>query len=97
MSVDLAGVFKLNEPEGGVIGMSGHSSGLWLGPEGKRGVWASEDNSKRTIVAVSLDQSRRAGVPVESGDELQELCKIAPRIESTGDVFVDGSWNHGGR
>ena len=97
MSVDLAGVFKLNEPRVGVRGINGYSSGLWLGPEGKRGIWMErlKDHSKRFVVAVSFDQSR-AGVTAESGDELQELCEGAPRIESIRDVFVDGSRDHGG-
>ena len=30
--------------------------------------------------------------PVGSGDDLGELCKIAPQIESTNDIFID--WGH---
>ena len=40
------------------------------------------------VVAVSFDQHYPGGVPVVSGDGLQELCEIAPRIELTGGIFV---------
>ena len=100
MNVDLIGVYELEKPLVGVRGTSGPRVALtsWLGPEGKRGVWMeySKTQPKRFIVAVSFDQNHPAGVPLESGDDLQELCKIAPQIESTGDVYVDGSWDRGG-
>jgi len=66
--------------------------GAWLGPEGKRGIWICRPLNELTrfVVAISFDQSCPAAVPVGSGDDLQELCELAPRIESTGKVlFVD--------
>jgi hypothetical protein len=100
MDIDLIGVYELNKPRMGIGQESGPrlAFGAWLGPEGKRGIWIerSSNQLKRSIVAVSFDQSGSAGVPVESGDDLQELCEIAPRIESIGDVFIADSWNTNG-
>ena len=101
MDVELIGVYQLGEPRVGIRGMSGVArvaSGSWLGPEGKRGIWVecSETQRKKFIVAVSFDQSCPGAVPVKSNDDLQELSKTAPRIESTGEVFVDGSWDDEG-
>ena len=100
MDVDLVGVYELDKPQEGVRGMSGPRLvlGAWLGPEGKRGIWIERplNEVKRFVVAVSFDRSCSAVVPVELGDDLQELCEIAPQIESTADIFVVESWNPNG-
>lgn len=94
MDVDLIGVYYL-------IRSSLITSVPRLGPEGKRGFWIelSFKEFERRVVAASFDQTRSAGIPVKSGDDLQELRKITPRIESTAEVFVipcsrscDGAW-----
>jgi len=100
LDVDLVGVYELRKPELGRRGMFGPCLALrsWLGPEGKRGVWIERPLSALVnfVVAVSFDQSCPEVVPVELGDDLGELCEIAPRIESTGDVFIVDTWNpHG--
>ena len=95
MEVHLLGVYEMGKPgvgRGEDIGPCMVSES-WLGPEGKRGVWVESSANKRmnVVVAASFDQDCLAVVPVESGDDLRELSKIASRIESTGDVFiVDG-------
>ena len=100
MDVDLVGVHELRKPRTErreklrpILALRS-----WLGPEGKRGVWIERPLSKlmNFVVAVSFDQSCPGAVPVESGDDLRELCEIAPRIESMGDVFIVESWSlHG--
>ena len=100
MDVDLVGVYELNKPQAGARGMCGQrlATGVWLGPEGKRGIWMEcpSNEPKSSVVAVSFDQSSPAGVPVKSGDDLQELCEITPRIESTADIFSVDHWDPGG-
>ncbi|KAF9649209.1 hypothetical protein BDM02DRAFT_1948733 [Thelephora ganbajun] len=97
MDVDLLGVYELRRPRvrhreevGTRLVLGGR-----LGPEGKRGLWTERSLSKlkRFVVAASFDQSCSEAVAVESGDDLRELCEIAPRIESTSDVFVVDSWS----
>lgn len=100
MDVDLVGVHELRKPQVGRRDKLGPCLALrsWLGPEGKRGIWIERPITKlmNFVVAVSFDESCPAAIPVESGDDLQELCEIAPRIESTEDVFIVESWNpHG--
>ena len=89
MAVDLVGVYKLDKPQVGIGGGTCVALGAWLGPEGRRGIWIERSFCQRkgSVVAVSFNQSCMVGIPVESGDDLQELCKIAPRIESTGNIF----------
>lgn len=98
--IDLVGVYGLGEPQVGIKEKRGAclALGAELGPEGKRGVWVERSlgGLRRFVVAVSFNQSSLAGVPVESGDDLQELWKIAPQIESTADVFIVESWNTNG-
>ena len=100
MDVDLVGVYELEKPRAGVGGVDEIrvASGSWLGPEGKRGIWVESlsRKPKRFVVAVSFDQTCSGGVPVDSGDNLEELRKIAPRIESTSDVFVIDYWDPSG-
>lgn len=95
MDIDLVGVCKLGKPRVG-MGEGGVrlSLGAWLGPEGKRAVWIERSliGHKKLIVAVSFDRHTPAGVPVGSGDNLQGLCEIAPRIESS-DIFTVESWD----
>ena len=81
MDVDLLGVYRI----GRYLAL-----GAWLGPEGKRGIWIRREPNEltRVVVAVSSGQSCPGAVPVESGDDLQELYELAPRIESTGIVFI---------
>ena len=73
--------------------------GASLGPEGKRGLWIcrSANGLTRFIVAISFDQSCPAAVPVESGDDLRELCELAPRIKSKGRVFIVDTQNPYGK
>jgi hypothetical protein len=92
MNVDLVGVY---EPEKQPARQRENIGRCWasnsrLGPEGKRAVWVERPERKPVdfVVAVSFDQSCPGAIPVESGDDLRELCKIAPRIGSTNDVFV---------
>ena len=98
MDVDLVGVYVASIPRTGV--REGRKLSLALaarlGPEGKRGIWIerSPNKLKRYVVAVTFDQ--RVGVPVEPGDDLRELCEIAPQIESMCDVFVMESWDPSG-
>ena len=97
IGVDLIGVYELVKSHVGITGISGPcvASGSWLGPEGKRGVWIerSFDQLEGFVVAVSFNQSCPAGVRVESGDNLQELREVAPRIESTGGIFMVRAWD----
>ena len=92
MNVDLVGVYEVGKPQMGRGEELGRRLALrsWLGPEGKRGVWIERPLSilMDFVVAVSFDQSSPAAVPVESGDNLRELYKIAPRIASTGEIFI---------
>lgn len=98
MDVGLVGVHELRKPELGRREKLGPCLALrsWLGPQGKRGIWIERPLSKHMdfVVAVSFDQRFPAAVPVEPGDDLGELCEIAPRIEATGDVFI---WNSHGQ
>ena len=101
MDVDLVGVYELDKPQVGAMGTNGQhlAFGSSPGPEGKRGIWIVRpaNKLKRFIVALSFDQScPLVRVPVESGDDLRELCEIAPRIESKTDVFVIDSWDPSG-
>ena len=100
MEIDLVGVFGLGEPREGIKEKRGQrlALGAELGPEGKRGIWVERSlgGLRRFIVAVTFDRNPPAGVPVESGDDLKELCEIAPHIESTEDVFIVESWNPNG-
>lgn len=101
MDIDLVGVYELSKPRVGIRVMGGPrlALGVWLGPEGKRCVWIERSSNAltRSIVAASFGRGPPAGVPVESGDDLRELCEIAPQIESTGDVFTQvESWNTDG-
>ena len=100
MDLDLLGVYKLNKNRVGIRGKTDPRLvlGAWLGSEGKRGIWTERSSHElnRSVVAASFNQSPSAGVPVESGDDLQELCELAPRIESTGSVFIVDSWNPDG-
>lgn len=92
MDIDLVGVYEVGlEAELGPC-LAWRS---WLGPEGKRGVWTKRplDAATNVVVAVSFDQSYSEAVPVESGDDLQELCEIAPRIKSIGDIYIAKSRN----
>jgi len=88
VGIDLIGVYELGKPRVGSPRLV--QLGAWLGQEGKRGIWIerSPNQLKRFVVAASFDQSGLAGVPMESGDDLRELRKIAPRIERTSDVFI---------
>jgi hypothetical protein len=99
MDIDLVGVYELGKLRAGTGQESGPSLaiGAWLGLEGKRGIWIERSlkRLKGSVVAVTFDQSSSTGVPVESGDDLQELCEIAPRIESTG-IFTIESQNPNG-
>lgn len=100
MDIDLIGACELRKPQVRCREKLGACLALrsWLGPEGKRGIWIERPLSKlmNSVVAVSFDQDCSSAVPVESGDDLQELCEIAPRIESTGVIFTVESWNpHG--
>ena len=92
MSVDLAGVYESGTPPARQREDIGRcwASKSWLGPEGKRAVWVERPGGKPMdfVVAVSFDTSCPGAVPVEPGDDLEELCEIAPRIESTSDVFI---------
>ena len=97
MDVDLIGVY---EPEVRWMDEPHLVSGSLIGPEGKRCICveSSLGGFRMVVVAVSFDQTGSAGVPVRSGGGLEDLCKILPRIESTGDVFVVESWDgNGGR
>ena len=100
MEIDLIGVLGLGEPRVGIKEKRGPRLALdaALGPEGKRGIWVERSlgGPKRFVVAVSFDQNPSTSVPVESGDNLQELCEIAPHIESMEDVFIVESWNPNG-
>ena len=83
MDVDLVGVYKICRPQAGIR----WTFGLSLGPEGKRGIWIERSsNLKEFVVAASFDQSCSTRVPVESGDNLEELYGNAPRIESVSKV-----------
>jgi len=99
MEIDLIGVFGLGKPQ---LGERGPRLALdvELGPEGKRGIWIERSfgsgGLKRFVVAVSFDQSPPVHLPVESGDNLEELCDIAPHIESMEVVFIIESWNPAG-
>jgi len=101
MEIDLIGVLGLGEPYVGIKAKRGPRLALSaeLGPEGKRGIWVERSlgGLKRFIVAVTFDQNPPAGVPVESGDNLQELCEIAPHMESMQDVYIVESWNPNGK
>ena len=100
MEIDLIGVFRFGEPQAGIEKKREPRLVLdaELGPEGKRGIWVERSlgGLKRFVVAVSFDRSPPGRVPVESGDDLQELCKIAPHIKSMKDVFIVKSWNPNG-
>ena len=90
MDVDLVGVYELDKLQAGIGGIDGPriAFGISLGPEGKRGTWIERlSGLKEFVVAASFDQSSLACVPVGSGDDLQELCQNAPRIESVSNVF----------
>ena len=92
MGVDLIGVYEAGRPQAG----RGEELGLclalrsWLGPEGKHVVWIARSSSTLTtfVVAISFDQSCPAVAPVEPGDDLRELRKITPKIQSAGDIFI---------
>jgi len=92
MKVDLVGVYEAGGPQvrrGEALGLC-LALRSWLGPEGKRGVWIERSSSTLTnfVVAVSFDHSCLGVVPVESGEDLRELCKFAPWIRSTCDIFI---------
>ena len=90
MDVDLVGVYELDKLQAGIGGIDGPriAFGISLGPEGKRGTWIERlSGLKEFVVAASFDQGSLACVPVGSGDDLQELCQNAPRIESVSNVF----------
>ena len=92
MDVDLVGVYESGKPPARQRENIGRcwASKSWLGPEGKRAVWIERPGGKpmNFVVAVSFDTSCPGAVPVGSGDDLGELCKIAPQIESTNDIFI---------
>ena len=92
MDVDLVGVYEVDKPQLGMVRGQRMAMSSSLGPEGKRGIWIERllHRSKAFVVAASFDQSRPAGIPVVSGDNLRE---IPPRIESTSVVFVLESRN----
>ena len=92
MNIDLIGAYEVEREEELGSCLAWNS---WLGPEGKRGVWIKRplDVATNAVVAVSFDQSCSEAVPVESGNDLQELCKTAPRIKSTSDIFTAESRN----
>lgn len=101
MEVHLLGVYEVGKPGVGRKEGIGPRQVLesWLGPEGKRGVWLESlgNGCASLVVAASFDQGCLAAIPVESRDKLEELGKIAPRIESTGDVFIldeDSKWSN---
>lgn len=62
-------------------------STILLGPEGKRAVWAERSKAFTKIIVASFNLSCSEVVALRSGDDLRELCRIAPRIESTGIAF----------
>lgn len=98
IDVDLAGVYKMHEPEVGVRRTYGPPMVVWLslGPEGQRGIWIEQpSNLKEFVAAASFDQSCPGCIPVESGDDLEELYKNAPRIEMS-NVFELSQDLHGG-
>jgi len=96
MNIDLVGAYEVGREEELGPFLAWDS---WLGPEGKRGVWIKRpiELSTNILVAVSFDQSCSEAVPVESGVDLQELCKTAPRIKSTSDIFIAESRNFNDR
>ena len=97
MEIDLAGVYKMYGPQVGVRMYEPHAAySLSLGPEGKRGTWIERpSNFKEFVAAASFDQSCPGCIPVESGDDLEELYKNAPRIEVS-NVFELSQDLHGG-
>lgn len=87
MDVDLLGSFRIRRL----------ALAAWLGPEGKRGIWMERSADAQTsVVAVSFDQSCPEAVPVESGVSLRGPFRLAPRIESTNEIFtVDTRYPNG--
>lgn len=92
MNVDLAGVYESGVPPARQREGIGRcwASKSWLGPEGKRAVWIERPEGKPMdfVVAVSFDTSCPGAIPVGPDDNLRELCEVAPRIESTNDIFI---------
>lgn len=89
MDVDLLGVYEVKHR-----GSTGAClvPAVWLGTQGKRGLWIERPLSLRAhmrfIVAASFEQSGQGAVAIQSGENLQELSKTVPRIETTGDALV---------
>lgn len=89
MDVHLLGVYELKQR-----GSTGAClvPAVWLGAQGKRGLWIERPLSLRAhmrfIVAASFDQNGQGAVVIQSGENLQELSRTVPRIETTGDALV---------
>jgi hypothetical protein len=58
---------------------------VWLGPEGKSGIWIKRSLNELTIFVVVAPFDRSC--PVESGDDMRELYDVAPQIEPTGEIL----------